>query len=109
MTKSIVFAQIINGFVILLTEEEFSALQAMEEVTMRFDIDESDDDDMKMVENSSVHSEDADADISHRQRPATFIPPPPPKEPPPEDSQPVSFNMLVNTVDIGMGHAGTTF
>lgn len=73
---------------------------------MKFAIDDSDedDDDMKMVENSSIHSEDADLDMPHRQRPATFIPPPPPTEPPPEDTEPVSLNMLVNTVDIGMNN-----
>lgn len=71
---------------------------------MKFDIDESDDEDMKMVENSSIHSEDLDVETSHRQRPATFIAPPPPTEPPPEDSEPVSLSILVNRVDIGRNY-----
>ena len=93
------YLEICNSF--SFSEEEFSALQAMEEVTMRFDIDDSDEDEMKMVENASVYSEDMDAEMNHRQRPAMFIPPPPPTEPPPEDSQPVDLRMLVNSVDIG--------
>jgi hypothetical protein len=72
----------------------------MEEVTMKFNIDDSDEDeDLRMVENSSIHSEDIDVDVSHRQRPPTFIAPPPPTEPPPDDMEPVNINMVVNQVD----------
>ncbi|XP_052248393.1 uncharacterized protein LOC127856309 isoform X2 [Dreissena polymorpha] len=96
------------------TDEEFAALQAMEEVTMRFNLEDSDDDDanrgqdLYMVENSSIHSEDIDLDpeVAHRQRPATFVAPPPPTEPPPDDSVAVTLG-LVDTVDIGVGD-GTT-
>ena len=80
----------------------------MEEVTMKFNFEDSEDEmdsGMKMVEDSSIHSEDLDADLSHRQRPpATFIAPPPPTEPPPSDSEPVDINMYgtnVTTTDIG--------
>ncbi|XP_060594347.1 protein cordon-bleu-like isoform X6 [Ruditapes philippinarum] len=92
--------------------EEFEALQAMEEVTMKFNIDDSDEDeDLRMVENSSIHSEDIDVDVSHRQRPPTFIAPPPPTEPPPDDMEPVNINMVVNQVDkidIGVGEDTTS-
>ncbi|XP_053373421.1 protein cordon-bleu-like isoform X4 [Mercenaria mercenaria] len=92
--------------------DEFEALQAMEEVTMKFNIEDSDeDDDLRMVEDSSIHSEDIDIDVSHRQRPPTFVAPPPPTEPPPEDSEPVDLNMMVNQVDkidIGVGEDTTS-
>lgn len=77
----------------------------MEEVTMKFNIEDSDaDDDLRMVEDSSIHSEDIDLDINHRQRPATFFAPPPPTEPPPEDLGPIDPNMMdihVDKIDIG--------
>jgi len=103
-------------------DEELSALQAMEEVTMRFNIEDSDLDDdspryhddshdrdspemepagarvaMAMVETGSLHSEEGDT------RPAPmFVAPPPPSEPPPEDTTPISLSMIThNTVDIG--------
>ncbi|KAL4221930.1 actin filament network formation [Mactra antiquata] len=91
--------------------EEFAALQAMEEVTMKFNIEDSEDDDLQMVETSSVHSEDIDIDAPHRQQPPTFIAPPPPSEPPPDDTEPVDLNMVVNrvdTIDIGVGEDTTS-
>ncbi|WAQ93616.1 hypothetical protein MAR_006087 [Mya arenaria] len=91
-------------------DEELSALQAMEEVTMKFNIDDSDEDEehfdtdrepgLAMMETSSLHSEDGELDLNHRQRPPTFVAPPPPSEPPPEDSEPVNINMITHTVDI---------
>ncbi|XP_052094764.1 ankycorbin-like isoform X4 [Mytilus californianus] len=63
---------------------------------------------MMMVENSSIHSEDIDVDLtlSHQPRPCAFIAPPPPLEPPPDDSEPVDYNMIINgrvdTVDVGV-------
>lgn len=84
---------------VCVTGEEFAALQAMEEVTMKFNIEDSEDEDLKMVENSSIHSEDIDVDVAHRQRPPMFVAPPPPTEPPPEDTELVHLNILVNQVD----------
>ncbi|XP_052797230.1 LOW QUALITY PROTEIN: protein cordon-bleu-like [Mya arenaria] len=99
-------------------DEELSALQAMEEVTMKFNIDDSDEDEehfdtdrepgLAMMETSSLHSEDGELDLNHRQRPPTFVAPPPPSEPPPEDSEPVNINMITHTVDIGVGDSTTS-
>lgn len=66
---------------------------------------------MMMVENSSIHSEDIEEEISHPAlshppRPCAFIAPPPPLEPPPDDTEPVDYNMIMNgrvdTVDVGV-------
>ena len=76
---------------------------------MKFNI-EDDDDDMHMVENSSIHSEDIDLDMRRQRPPCNFIAPPPPTEPPPDDSEPVDMSMVVSqvdTIDIGVGE-GTT-
>lgn len=80
----------------------------MEEVTMKFNFDS--DDDMKMVENTSIHSEDIDLGV-RRQRPCNFVAPPPPTEPPPDDTEPVKLSMVVSqvdTIDIGVGDSTTS-
>ena len=80
----------------------------MEEVTMKFNIDSDDDQDMRMIEDTSVNSEDIDLDIRRQRPPCNFIAPPPPTEPPPDDSEPVNLSMVINTVDIGVGDATTS-
>ena len=80
----------------------------MEEVTMKFNIE---DDDMHMIEDSSIHSEDIDLDIRRQRPPCNFIAPPPPTEPPPDDSEPVNLSMVVSQVDkidIGVGDYTTS-
>ena len=78
---------------------------------MRFNIDSDGDEDMKMVENSSIHSEDIDLDIRRQRPPCNFVAPPPPTEPPPDDSEPVNLSLVVsqvNTIDIGVGEDTTS-
>ena len=78
---------------------------------MKFNIDSDDEHDMRMVENTSVNSEDVDIDLRRQRPPCNFVAPPPPTEPPPEDSEPVILSAVVSqvdTVDIGVGDATTS-
>ena len=105
--RNIIIFTVITDF----TDEEDEALKAMEEVTMKFNIDSDDEHDMHMIENTSVNSEDVDLDLRRQRPPCNFVAPPPPTEPPPDDSEPVDLSSVVSqvdTVDIGVGDATTS-